>query len=137
MRSNSYPSDEGALRPAFVVALALIAVPLLLLFGAGFLNDIEGPWRLAMAPAYAIGAYVAPVVLARTAVRRGVPGGKATVAALGLGSLVLFMDLVVSVAAGAGSLGFALMGAVAGGALALAMTAFAPRVAIPPRPDLP
>lgn len=137
MRQNGHPSDEGALRPSFVWALALIALPLLLLFGVGFVNDIRGPWRLAMAPAYAVGAYVAPVVLARKALRRGVLGGKAMVAALGLGSLVLFLDLVVSASAGAGLVGFLLMGAVAGGALGLAMTAYSPRVAIPPRPDLP
>jgi len=137
MGSNAHPPDEGALRPGFVWALALIALPLLILFGVGFVTDLEGPWRFGMAPAYFIGACVSPAVLARSAVRHGVPGGKAIVAAFGLGSLVLFLDLVIFSSAAASVRGFVDMAAVACGALALAMRVFGPPVAIPPRPDLP
>ena len=56
VQANGPPSDMGALRPVFVWALALIALPMLLLFGVGFVTDIEGPWRIAMAPAYVVEA---------------------------------------------------------------------------------
>jgi hypothetical protein len=116
-QKNGPPSDMGALRPVFVWALALIALPMLLLFGVGFVTDIEGPWRIATAPAYVVGAYVAPAIFVRRAVRQGVSGAKAVAAALGIGSLVLLLDLVVYTGAGDGALGSLLMTAVAGGAL--------------------
>jgi len=135
VQANGPPSDMGVLRPVFVWALALIALPILLLFGVGFVTDIEGPWRIAMAPAYVVGAYVAPAIFVRRAVRQGVSGTKAVAAALGIGSLVLLLDLVVS--AGDGALGSLLMTAVAGGALVWALKWHPPRLAIPPRPDKP
>lgn len=135
MQTNGPPSDMGTLRPVFVWALALIALPMLLLFGIGFVTDIEGPWRIAMAPAYVVGAYVAPAIFARRAVRQGVSGAKAVAAALGIGSLVLLLDLVVSTGAGDGALGSLLMTAVAGGAVAWALKWHPRRLAIPPRPD--
>src|SRR6266542_2647943 len=135
VQANGPPSDMGALRPVFVWALALIALPILLLFGVGFVTDIEGPWRIAMAPAYVAGAYVAPAIFVRRAVRQGVSGAKAVAAALGIGSLVLLLDVVVS--AGDGALGSLLMTAVAGGALVWALKWHPPRLAIPPRPDKP
>ncbi len=121
VQANGPPSDMGALRPVFVWALALIALPILLLFGVGFVTDIEGPWRIAMAPAYVAGAYVAPAIFVRRAVRQGVSGAKAVAAALGIGSLVLLLDLVVYTGAGDGALGSLLMTAVAGGALVWAL----------------
>jgi hypothetical protein len=126
----------GALRPVFVWALALIALPMLLLFGVGFVTDIEGPWRIAMAAAYAVGAFVAPAIFARRAGRQGVSGAKAVAAALGIGSLVLLLDLVVYTGAGDAALGSLLMTAVAGGALVWALKWHPRRLAIPPRPDI-
>src|SRR6266508_4228209 len=125
----------GTLRPVFVWALALIAVPMLLLFGIGFVTDVEGPWRIAMAPAYVVGAYVAPAIFVRRGVRQGVSGAKAVAAALGIGSLVLLLDLIVYAGAGDGALGSLLMTAVAGGALAWALKWHPHRLAIPPRAE--
>jgi hypothetical protein len=127
--------DVGALRPVFVWALALIALPMLLLFGVGFVTDIEGPWRIVIAPAYAVGAYVAPAIFVRRAVRQGVSGAKAVAAALGIGSLVLLLDLVMYSGAGDAALGSLLMAAVAGSALIWALKWHPRSPAIPPRPD--
>jgi hypothetical protein len=135
VQPNGPPSDLGPLRPIFVWALALIALPMLLLFGVGFVTDIEGPWRIAMAPAYVVGAYVAPAIFVRSAVRQSVSGPKAVAAGLGIGSLVLLLDLVLYAGAGDGALGALLMTAVAGGALVWALKWHPRRLAIPPRPD--
>jgi hypothetical protein len=84
-------------RPVFVWALVVVAVPILALFGSGLLTDtdIDGSIRLAIAPFYVLGAWVAPIVLARQLIRRRVPPGDAIVAALRLAVAVLAVDLTV------------------------------------------
>jgi len=75
-----------AVRPAFVLVLALVALPILVLFGAGMVteDEIEGSKSLIMAAIYVLGAMVAPVVLWRRLRRRGAAASDALAAALGL-----------------------------------------------------
>jgi hypothetical protein len=121
-----------ALRPGFVWALALVAVPMLLLFGLGFLTEIEGPWRGVMAPAYLIGAVVAPAILGLRTVRAGGSRARGAAGGLALGSSVLLVDLLVLADGGGGARGSALMAATAGGAVAVALL-WGTRDAVPNR----
>src|SRR6185436_1998518 len=71
-----------AVRPAFVLVLALVALPILVLFGAGMVteDEIEGSKSLIMAAIYVLGAMVAPVVLWRRLRRRGAAASDALAA---------------------------------------------------------
>lgn len=64
----------------------LVALPILVLFGVGFVsdNEIAGSKRLVMAPIYVLGVLVAPGVLWRLLVRRGARPSGALAAALGV-----------------------------------------------------
>jgi hypothetical protein len=42
--------------PAFTLALALVALPILVLFGLGFMNDEGVPWRIVIVLAYVASA---------------------------------------------------------------------------------
>jgi hypothetical protein len=88
-------------RPALVWVLALVAFPILVLFSVGMVTDdeIEASKRLVMAPLYLLGAWVAPVVLWRCLVRRGIPPSDAMAAALGLAVGFLALDLTLMVGA--------------------------------------
>lgn len=133
-------AHPGSLRPAFVLALAIILVPMLILFGFGFLNDISSPWRFVAAPTYAVGAFVAPVVFVKRGFRFGVPQTNAIAGGLAMAAIVLLADLVFFSANG-GPYGAALVVAVTGGAMAFAATwkPGLPPPAVPgltpPRPD--
>jgi hypothetical protein len=91
------PPKSSALRPGFVVALMLVALPILLLFGLGLVtdNEIEASTRLIMAPIYVLGVLVAPPVLWRLLVRRGARPSSALAAAVGFAMGSLALDLTV------------------------------------------
>lgn len=126
----------GALRPVFVWALAILVLPMVILFGFGFYNDIDSPLTPVVVPAYAVGALLAPVVFVRRTLRIGLPRNNAIAGGLAIASIVLIADLTLFFAAGEGVYGAALLVAVAGGAMTFAVT-WRPSVPPPPiRPDL-
>lgn len=129
--------DAGYLRPAFVWALAIIVVPMLILFGFGFYNDdIDSPWPLVVIPGYTAGALVAPLIFVRNTLRIGLPRTNAIAGGLAIASITLFADLMLFFIAGEGVYGTALVVAVAGVAIGFAVR-WRPSVPPPPlRPDL-
>lgn len=93
-------------RPAFVLVLALIALPILVLFGADMVtdNEIDASTRLITALTYAIAVCVAPVLLWRRVRRRGVPTSDAMAAAIGFAVLGFVLTLTLSVSTAWGNL---------------------------------
>lgn len=91
------PPAAPALRPVFVVVLAIVALPILALFGADLLTDseIESSQRIFLAPIFVLGCVVAPAVLWRRLIKRGAPPSNALAAALGLAIGVLALDLAL------------------------------------------
>jgi hypothetical protein len=120
-----------AVRPAFVLVLALVALPILVVFGVGMVteDEIEGSKSLIMAAIYVLGAMVAPVVLWRRLRRRGAAASDALAAALGLavGGLALSLSVLSNI------LLLAQMGLV----LAILLWDRSSRKGTPPRPDHP
>jgi peptidoglycan/LPS O-acetylase OafA/YrhL len=107
------PPPPPKVRPVFVLAVALIALPILVVFGGGMIADaeIDASTRLIMAPIYAITVFVAPVLLWRRLRSEGVPPSDAMAAALGLAVLGFALTLTMLVGWAEGSLG--LVGTVA------------------------
>jgi hypothetical protein len=122
-------------RPVFVWALAVIVVPLVLIFGIAMVVETSGPWRVAAVPAVAFGLVVAPAVLGVRGWRHRWRLGTAITAGLALASAVLIVDLF-GVAASEGdafAVAWVCLVAVAAGVLVRADAMYRPLA--PPRPD--
>ena len=124
-------------RPAFAWALALVAVPILVVFGFGFMNDEGVRWRIVIVLTYVAGAWLAPIVLARQLVGQGVHVSDADAAAIAAGVAVLAVDLslLASGLTDAQQLLLLLMRAAV--ALTLSVWVGARRTRVSPRPDVP
>lgn len=134
MAATGRRSRAGSLRPVFVWVLAILVVPMVILFGFGFLNDIRSPWRFVAAPAYAVGAFVAPVIFIRRRVLDGVPRRNAIAGGLAIAANVLIADLFLFLGAGEGAYGAAQVVIVAGAAIAVALRW---KSSVPPPPLRP
>lgn len=123
-------------RPAFVLVLALIALPILVLFGADMVtdNEIDASTRLITALTYAIAVCVAPVLLWRRVRRRGVPTSDAMAAAIGFAVLGFVLTLTLSVSTAWGNLPLVAMAAVV--LVVLASRRPMQEKGTPPRPDI-
>lgn len=87
------------MRPVFVLVLALIALPILALFGVDMVteSEIDASTRLITALTYAIAVCVAPVLLWRRVRGRGLPTTDAIAAAIGFAVLGFGLTLTLSV----------------------------------------
>jgi hypothetical protein len=131
------PTVPPRVHPAFTLALALVAVPILVLFGFGFMNDEGVPWRVVIVLTYLSGAWLAPIVLAWRLVRQGVHLSDAVAAAIGASVAVLAVDLgLLTIELPAAQL---LMLLLLGAAIPLTISVWvgARRMRVPPRPDIP
>jgi hypothetical protein len=123
-------------RPILAFAMAVLAVPILILFGLGLMNDEAVRWRPIIFPTYVLGAWVTPILLWQRLVRRGVPRSDALAAAIGGAVAVLAVDLSI-IAGGVTGIGDVLfMLAGAGAATTIAIWYRPRRAQVPPRPDL-
>jgi hypothetical protein len=115
--------------------LALIALPILFLFGADMVTEkeIDASTRLITALTFAIAVCVAPILLWRRVRGRGVPPSDAMAAAIGLAVLGFVLTLALSVTTAWGNLPLVAMAAVV-----LVVLARGPmhERGTPPRPDI-
>lgn len=131
------PTGPQRVHPAFTLALTLVAVPILVLFGLGFMNEEGVAWRIVIVPTYLAGAWLAPIVLAWRLVRQGVHLSDAVAAAIGASVAVLAVDLsLLTIGLPAAQL---LMLLLIGAAVPLTVSVWvhARRTRVPPRPDIP
>ena len=131
------PTVPPRVHSAFTLALALVAVPILVLFGLGFMNDEGVPWRIVIVLTYVGGAWLAPIVLAWRLVQQGVHLSDAVAAAIGASVAVLAVDLgllTIGLPA-AQQLMLLLLGAAV--SLTVSVWVHARRTRVPPRPDVP
>jgi hypothetical protein len=129
------PPPPPKVRPVFVLALALIALPILVVFGAGMVTDdeIDASRRLIMAPIYVITVCVVPVLFWRRLRSESVPPSDALAAAFGLAVLGFALTLTVLVGWAGGSLG--LVGTVALSLVIVVWRRDRQKKNFPPRPD--
>jgi hypothetical protein len=122
-------------RPVFIWALALVVVPLVLIFGIGTVAETSGAWRVAVVPAVVFGLLIAPTVLGVQGWRHRWRLGKAITAGLALASAVLIVDLfgVAGSESDASTVAWVWVVAVAAGVLVRADVMYRPLA--PPRPD--
>jgi len=124
-------------RPAFAAALTILAVPILVVFGFGFMNDEGVRWRAAIVLTYVVGAWLAPIVLAWRLIRQGVRVSDAVAAAIAVGVAVLAVDLSLQVSIHNGVQQLLLLAIGTAVALAASVWVRAGQTRVPPRPDLP
>ena len=130
------PPHTSNVRPVFVLVVALIALPILVLFGADMVTEkeIDASTRLITALTFAIAVCVAPVLLWRRVRGRGVPPSDAMAAAIGLAVLGFVLTLALSVTTAGGNLPLVAMAAVV--LVVLASRSPMQDKGTPPRPDI-
>lgn len=138
MRTSEPSRDPERIRPAFVWALAVVAVPILALFGTGFVTDtdLDGSLRIPVGVGYVVGAWIAPIAGALGSIKRGAPPAKAVATAIAFGMMVLVADLQIMVAVGFGGAGLVGACLVTAGSICLHLVVMRSRPRIPARPDL-